>query len=381
MKREGAATFVLIGLNILVFVAAAVGGVSPLAPSIKDLLRWGADFGPMTVSGEWWRLATSMFLHAGIIHLAFNMWCLLNLGLIAERWFGRLSFLILYVLSGIGGSLASLFMHPTTVSVGASGAIFGLAGGLIAFVGLRREAAPAARVNRLLPSLLSFVAYNLVFGSLNPAIDNAAHVGGLLVGAGFGAALLAGSATAIGGRRLALTTAGFGAVLLVSAGAVAKRAFPPRPSAARVRADAVIGDSIAALEDATAGAPDSSSQLVVLARLYLQGGRSADALRLLDRATRARPGDAAPWRLVGTAHLNARRFDAAIAAFDTLARLAPRDRAARYDLTFTYLMRGNSRAGTGDAAGAAADFGRVVDMNADSALSADARRSLRALRH
>jgi rhomboid protease GluP len=133
-----------------------------------------------------------MFVHAGIIHLLLNMWCLWNLGPIAERWFGRAPFLILYFLSGIGGSLASLYMHPATVSVGASGAIFGLAGGLIALLGLRRDSAAAAPVKRFLPSLFTFVAYNLFYGSVTPGIDNAAHVGGLIVGAGFSLALFVG---------------------------------------------------------------------------------------------------------------------------------------------------------------------------------------------
>ena len=218
VNREGLATRVLIALNVLVFGAAALGGVSPLDPSTEELVRWGADFGPLTVSGEWWRLATSMFLHGGVLHLALNMWCLLNLGLVAERLFGRPAFLSLYLLSGLGGSLASLSYHPMVVSVGASGAIFGLAGGLIALLGLRREVAAAARLTKMLPSLFSFVAYNLLFCAMNPLIDNAAHVGGLVVGAAFVAALLMGSAApAIGARRLTVTTVGFVAALFILA--------------------------------------------------------------------------------------------------------------------------------------------------------------------
>lgn len=218
VNREGLATRVLIGLNVLVFGALVAAGVSPIDPSTKELVHWGADFAPLTASGQWWRLGTSMFLHAGVLHLALNMWCLLNLGLLAERLFGRPAFLILYCLSGLGGSLASLFAHPNGVGVGASGAIFGLAGGLIAFLGMRREAAAAARLTQMMPSLLSFVAYNLLIGAMNPLIDNAAHLGGLVVGAGFGAALLVGdTAPAVGARRLTITTLACVVALLVAA--------------------------------------------------------------------------------------------------------------------------------------------------------------------
>jgi rhomboid protease GluP len=335
VKRDDWASLVLIALNILVFAVAAAGGVSTFDPSSEQLLRWGADYGPLTTSGQWWRVATSMFLHGGIIHLLLNMWCLWNLGPIAERWFGRTPFLILYFLSGIGGSLASLYMHPATVSVGASGAIFGLAGGLIALLGLRRDAAAAAPVKRFLPSLFTFVAYNLFYGSVTPGIDNAAHVGGLIVGAGFSLALF------VGPGRLALTTAVFAAALLVGAATL------PRTT------------------------------LVEVGRLYAELGQPDQALRTLQRATAAHPEDADAWRLLGTVQLSERRWTEAIAAFDRLALLAPADSTVRYDLAYSYLARGQSRVETGDRAGAERDFAHVVDMQADTALTAAARRALR----
>jgi len=381
VNREGLATRVLIGLNVLVFGALAAAGVSPLDPSTEQLLRWGADFAPLTVSGQWWRLGTSMFLHAGLLHLALNMWCLLNLGLVAEILFGRTAFVILYCLSGLGGSLASLFAHPNGVGVGASGAIFGLAGGLITFVWVRREAAAAARLTKMLPSLLSFVAYNLLFGAMNPLIDNSAHLGGLVVGAGFGAVLLAGrAAPVVGARRLAITTLAFGAAMLVGAFVARRTTLARGMPVHREESMRVVADSISGLERATTRAPDSTALLVTLGRLYLQAGRSEEALRTLDRATRGRPEDVEAWRLTGTALLGRQRFDDAVAAFDRVAQLAPRDPAARYDLTYTLLQRGNCRAAAGDRRRAAADFRRVVDTNADSALTALARQSLRGLR-
>ena len=111
-----------------VFIATAVAGVSVIDPSGEALLRWGADFGPRTLSGEPWRLLTSTFLHFGIIHLALNMWCLWALGTLAEPLFGWAAFLLLYLLSGLGGSVLSMLVHPMVVSAGASGAVFEMSG-------------------------------------------------------------------------------------------------------------------------------------------------------------------------------------------------------------------------------------------------------------
>src|SRR5690349_11749825 len=112
-------TPILVGLNVVAFVATAVAGVSLLDPSGDDLLRWGANFGPRTLSDEPWRLFTAMFLHFGILHVTLNMWCLWALGAMAEPLFGRASFLLLYLLSGLGGGVLSLLVHPMVVSAGA----------------------------------------------------------------------------------------------------------------------------------------------------------------------------------------------------------------------------------------------------------------------
>src|SRR2546430_2092972 len=115
-------TRLLVGLNVAVFIATAVAGVSVIDPSGEALLRWGADFGPRTLSGEPWRLLTSTFLHFGIIHLALNMWCLWALGTLAEPLFGWPAFLLLYLLSGLGGSVLSMLGHPLAGGAGGSGA-------------------------------------------------------------------------------------------------------------------------------------------------------------------------------------------------------------------------------------------------------------------
>src|ERR1700730_12350656 len=119
-------TISLIALNLLVFAAMVLRGVSPLAPTPQQAIAFGADYGPRTLNGEWWRLLASMFVHFGVIHLGLNMWCLWNLGRAAERLLGRFSYLLAYIVSGMFGSIASVYWHPLAAGAGASGAILGL---------------------------------------------------------------------------------------------------------------------------------------------------------------------------------------------------------------------------------------------------------------
>ena len=181
-------TYTLIAANIAVFLAMVVRGVSITDPRIDALLNWGADFGPLVHHGEWWRIFTSMFLHIGIMHLLMNMYVLLIIGMLTERLFGHTGFLVLYLLAGIGGSFASLTLHPDLVSAGASGAIFGLYGGLFGFLLMDRRALPGRLIKSQVTSAGIFVFYNLIYG-LKPGVDIAAHGGGLVAGFVFGAAL------------------------------------------------------------------------------------------------------------------------------------------------------------------------------------------------
>ena len=171
----------LIAVNVAVF-AAFVVATGSLDPTQQELIRWGADYGPLTTSGQWWRLLTSAFLHGGVLHLFFNMQCLRFLGPIAERAFGRPAFLLGYLGTAICASLASQFWHPNEVCIGASGAIFGIAGLLITPIAFKRLALSARQLANPLKSLLVFAGFNLVFGAIVPGIDNAAHFGGFVSG-------------------------------------------------------------------------------------------------------------------------------------------------------------------------------------------------------
>jgi rhomboid protease GluP len=183
-------TQVIVGINVLVFVGMLLSGVSLVSPTQLQLVMWGANFAPLSLGSQPWRMLASNYVHIGIIHIFFNMWCLWNLGRLAEQIFDRWTYLLVYTASGIAGSLASLWWHPQGIGAGASGAIFGLAGGLIAVLYLGKLPIAKAALNPTLRSLVMFAAYNLFFG-LVPGIDNAAHLGGLAAGLSLGAVLAA----------------------------------------------------------------------------------------------------------------------------------------------------------------------------------------------
>jgi len=172
-------TPIIVILNILVFAVMAITGVHLFMPSNESLLLWGANFRPLTIEGEWWRLLTSTFLHIGIFHLLMNMYALVYIGLLLEPYLGRARFLSAYLIAGISGSVASIFWNDLTISAGASGAIFGMYGVFVALLTTKLIEKSARK--SLLISIGIFVFYNLVNG-LQGGIDNAAHIGGLLSG-------------------------------------------------------------------------------------------------------------------------------------------------------------------------------------------------------
>jgi membrane associated rhomboid family serine protease len=179
-------TLTLIALNVLVYVGMGLSGVSWTDPSVTEAVRWGADFGPLTVSGEWWRVFTSTFVHFGIIHIAFNMWCLWSLGSSLEIFMGQKAFAVTYVLSGLMASLVSTAWNPLRVSAGASGAIFGIAGAFVTYLYLKKVPVEGSFVKQKLKNLAIFIGYNLLYG-MRGGVDNSAHLGGLISGLVLGA--------------------------------------------------------------------------------------------------------------------------------------------------------------------------------------------------
>ena len=184
--QQAPVTTAIIAICALVYIAMSVSGGSAAAfvsPSVGDVMRWGGTFGYSILhDGEWWRLITAVFVHIGIIHIAFNMYVFWGLGLIAERLLGRWNFLATYLLTGIAGNVLSLLLKPNIVGAGASGAIFGIAGVLIAVLQFGRLNVPNERLKPLKQEVLKLALYNLLIGAVVARINNIAHLGGLIYG-------------------------------------------------------------------------------------------------------------------------------------------------------------------------------------------------------
>ena len=178
-------TYALLALNLLLWVTLEASGGSGNA---EVLLDFGALSAPLVVDGEYWRLFTAMFLHAGSMHILANSLSLFIFGQIVERTYGHGRFALVYLLAGLFGSVASFSINSTGVGVGASGAVFGIVGALAAyFVANRRVMGNLGRQN--LMGLLVLVGINVAFGLTSPGIDNWAHMGGLASGFLLGLAL------------------------------------------------------------------------------------------------------------------------------------------------------------------------------------------------
>lgn len=193
------ATYLLVAINVAVFLLMVLDGVSPRGPTSAQLLLWGATQHDYVLFGhQWWRLITSTFVHIGIIHLATNMWCLWNLGLLGEPLLGAFGMTAVYLLTGTAGNLLSLTIsNPRSVSAGASGAVFGLAGVLIVLLKSKYLPVPPAELKSLRRSVIYFAVLNFAIGAGTlflpasiPKIDNFAHLGGFLLGMALGVLLV-----------------------------------------------------------------------------------------------------------------------------------------------------------------------------------------------
>ena len=179
------ALYAVIAVNVGVWLLNLLQGVSPTTPTSAELFAWGANSTTAVVrDGEYWRLLSATVLHGGVLHLGLNMFALWDAGRRVCRWFGNGQFLLIYLAAGLAGSALSLhFSSQQAVSVGASGAVFGVLGALMVGVYQHRDSVPKAMATQILTSQGVFVALMLVQGFARSGIDNAAHVGGLVVGA------------------------------------------------------------------------------------------------------------------------------------------------------------------------------------------------------
>jgi rhomboid protease GluP len=237
--RSAPGTYILLAINIGVFLWMLANGCSPQLPTNAQLVHYGANNADLVLNhGGWWRLVTAMFVHIGIIHIATNMWCLWNLGLLGEPLLGPYGMIAVYLLTGAAGNLLSMALDvgkayllrvpleaTASIGAGASGAVFGIAGILIVLLSNRKLPIPWSELKRLRTSVMRFAAINLVIGISTYwgvlgglRIDNGAHIGGFLSGLALGPGLVprmtAGRAGYLARQRVVFVAAAFALALV-----------------------------------------------------------------------------------------------------------------------------------------------------------------------
>lgn len=286
------ATAILVGVNVAVFIAMMATGVPLKGSTGQEMILWGADYGPRTLAGEWWRLWTSNFLHFGIFHIATNMYVLWGLGRLAELFYDTTDYLLAYTFTGISASLLSVWVKPTVISGGASGAVFGVAGLLLATLKWGHLALTPESRTAIYKDVFKFAALNLVMGALLPFVDNTAHLGGLLAG------LLAGWLL---GRRLDPAPesrafrwkvwAALGAVLIVSAIGVIRMRAPlvKKINAVEAMGAGRINEAVAALRKEVRQHPNDDEGHALLAKALLEQGKGAEAQAAVEAGLKLNP--------------------------------------------------------------------------------------------
>lgn len=288
--REYPATTALMAVNILVFAGMVLTSGSLIDFSGQTLVRWGGNYGPWTLTGDYWRLVTAGFVHGGLIHIAFNMWCLWSLGQLAEKLFGSSVTAAVYVLTGVGGSMLSIWWNPGRLEIGASGAIFGLAGAILSGIKFGHVSVSSWQRRSIFSSLMFFIIFNFAIG-LGPGIDNMCHLGGFLSGLVFGVPLA--TASASGKKSFEWATIALAALVLAGVGAqMVKTRKPPAPSL--------------------------SSAVVAM-----QQNDYETAIDILEQLTESNPSDIKAHSLLGLAYEMNHQRDKAIAAYQRALELDP----------------------------------------------------------
>lgn len=295
--RDYPVTTALLAINLTVFVGMVVTGAGFLEFDPRAALKWGGNFGPWTLNGDWWRLVTAGFVHGGLIHLAFNMWCLLSLGQLSERLFGRFQTFFIYLLTGVGGALLSIAHNPRHLEVGASGAIFGIAGALLAGVKFGNLSISEGQKRSVISSMVFFVSVNFILGAgvLGSNIDNFCHLGGFITGLLIGVPMggFAQRHKVFQWATLLVTT-----VVLVFAYKELEQKY---------------------------GIPEQLKQ----AQLALDHKDYPRAIQLLEQYTNSDPNNDAVWNTLGDLYASTNQRDKAITAFQRALKANPDSQAAK----------------------------------------------------
>jgi membrane associated rhomboid family serine protease len=289
--RDYPATTALLAINLAVYVGMILTSGELMGFSGQTLVKWGGNFGPLTAGGEYWRLVTAGFVHANFVHVAINMWCLWSLGRLSERLFGRWQTFAIYLLTGVGGALLSIGWNPERLSVGASGAVFGVAGALLAGLKFGNLNISAGEKKSIISSMIFFIVLSFSFG-MRGNVDNMCHLGGFMTGLLIGVPL---GAFAQHHKIYQLATLLVTAALLSFAGRELVQRNGGNGFATRVAVAMQLKDYpkvIRLLEQYVAANPGDDEALVALGDAYEKNQQKDRAIAAYQQALKANPTSA-----------------------------------------------------------------------------------------
>jgi membrane associated rhomboid family serine protease len=274
------ATTLLMAISILAYVVDFFPGI--------DLRSLGVNSGPLTLSGEYWRLFTAGFLHANLLHIGLNMWCLWYVGPLSERLFGKWQTFAIYMVTGVGGALLSIASNHQRSELGASGAIFGLVGAVLAGVKFGNFAIPAGEKKAIFSSMAFFAVFNFMFGMYGN-IDNMCHFGGFVTG------LLVGLPLSAFAQHKKMLQVGTLVVTSMIVAAGATELVQQEGPAAKKTAAAIAwhqrnyAKAAHLLEQYTVAKPQDDDGLVFLGEAYLNSNEPDKAIGAFEQALRVNP--------------------------------------------------------------------------------------------
>jgi membrane associated rhomboid family serine protease len=291
-------TRTLVFINVGIFLLC----LFPTPSVMQKHLEWGMLWGPATLGGEWWRVFTSMFLHAGWGHLLGNMWWFWVVGKMIEHIFPKWTFLSLYFLTGLAGNILSLSVHPEVFSCGASGAIFGITGVAIAALILGRLPPAALRLSSRIWSLTFFTLLSIFGVGTDPHINYQAHLGGFVAGLVLGALLCTRLDQPAAERmnRFEKRVIASMSVLLVLC-AISLRVYYgdiiPLSAARQAVEAGRMKEAARIAEGVTEKRPSDVSAHLFLARIYIKQNDYKRAELEIDRSLELDPGNVYAWSL------------------------------------------------------------------------------------
>jgi membrane associated rhomboid family serine protease len=355
-KRRPLVSCGLIAVNTIVFVAFLIStkswGIN--SSGTVDFIEWGGNWAPLTLDNQSWRLVTSCFLHLNILHILMNMFSLIVVGRLCEKFYGHLKTAIIYCISGIGAGVFSILVgligsaaglsQMLPISVGASGAICGLIGAYAAaFFAHRNDFGP--EVYRLTSKEFFFFLIGLLFYGIVLHLDQGAHFGGLLIGFVLGLGLLPHENRATFERRdylaIAITSvAVFALFLTLKFGPLDKQGnftiYRARYLAAKQKYD----EGEALIKGLIAEQPQNREAKLALADIYIEGDQSEKSIPILTEALREGKPAASDYTRLALANLRARHFSECIATCDAALKLDPADKNAVSTRSWAFIERG-----------------------------------------